>query len=696
MALKDYLRLIRRRWFLATCTSLLSVVIFFSYAAMTDRPMYKARTRCYVDIPDVLTSASQGLPRNTVVSLKLLNLSTWPALIRSRQVTEGARKILQERSSAAASHPLEGIAANWEEGTQIMGIEAAAPSPESAAEAANAMAESASRLSASFAVENLSKLVQNAEAFREEEWKLHLAPAEAESARLRDRARIDHRVDDLEIETRRIQEEVLSFDSRKRDLMRKMEVNRLRLSRIRTDRFAAEHARREAIPIFTASAESRVSENPRVRTLEARIEDLQRQKQAQEHRYTPEHPGLVALIQDIRRAELDLTQARHDALGKDMDAEELAIRTDKDLLDLEYRVLDSDVSELKARLEHLLPLAGQLQQSERAVADGKAKMASLDTLLTQLRTAPGTGAYFRTIEPAQAADAVRIEMRLQKSWPMAILVGLILGIGMAFMADMLDTTLRTDYDIKRHLDYPVLTVVPRVPEDEVLTVHSSRAGFLVEIYDTLATVLLSAPSSAPSRVYLVTSTNPREGKTTLSINLATAMARQGRRTVIIDGDMRIPGLHSLLGVPNGPGLAELLAGRIEGTMNQVLHDAPVPNLKVLTSGLARNNPYELLDLSRLQPVLATLRQQGEAIIIDSPPVLQTGDALKISSVVDGVIFVVEAGRTDQRQATWAKRLLENVGAKVVGGVLNKAAIESDQYYYYYSYRNYYKKESRQA
>jgi capsular exopolysaccharide synthesis family protein len=332
----------------------------------------------------------------------------------------------------------------------------------------------------------------------------------------------------------------------------------------------------------------------------------------------------------------------------------------------------------------LNPVLDEIKFHDRLAQDSRSRITTIDTLREQLSATPESG-YVRKLpeEVASPAEAVRIEMRLRKSWGLALLASIIFGIGFAFVREFIDTTLRTDYDVRRHLDYPVLAVAPRVGSNEVLTLRASRSSIMAEIYDTLATVLLSAPSEHASRIFMVTSTNPQEGKTVTSINLAVALARQGKRTLLVDGDMRVPSIHTSLTLPSSPGLSEVLAGSVQLNQEGVLQDSEVPNLKVLPCGVQPESPYELLDPSRTGPIAAQLREMFDVVVFDTPPILRTGDALKISTVADQSLFVVEAGRTEQRQASWAKRLLSNVGARVSGVVLNRAVTDTEEYYYYY-------------
>jgi capsular exopolysaccharide synthesis family protein len=436
--------------------------------------------------------------------------------------------------------------------------------------------------------------------------------------------------------------------------------------------------------LATASGESRIQESTIVKQVGDRLESLHRELLAAVRRYTEEHPLVKNLRSDIRQTELDLTRARIQALGSDIDREELSLRTNNELIAIEVRVLEPELKELRDRLASLSPILEDVKAHERASQDARARASTVDTLLAQLAATPEYG-YVQRLrgDTAKSEDALRMEMRLRKSWPAALLASIIVGISFAFLREFIDTSLRTDYDVRRHLDYAVLAVAPAVGANEVLTVRSARASIMSEIYDTLATVLLSAPSEHASRIFMVTSTNPQEGKTVTSINLAVALARQGKRTLLVDGDMRVPSIHTALTLPSSPGLSEVLSGAVQVTAEGVIQDSEVPNLRVLACGVQPESPYELLDPSRTGPIAAQLREQFDVIVFDTPPVLRTGDALKISTIADQTVFIVEAGRTEQRQASWAKRLLSNVGARVAGVVLNRAVTDTEEYYYYY-------------
>ncbi len=681
---KDLVRLLRRRWLTAGLVFAAVFIGFMGFSAVTEHPQYRARARILITTPPILLTATQG---TQWISVTQMDPKTWLSIIASPRIRDLSSAALRK------AHPDWDVRAEWfgsvsaslESDGQLAGIEAVGPTPEIAAAVANIVAEQAELYSKEIAGTDLNKARNNtADRLRKE--REGQQAEEAFGRRIRDDARARYASDNLELDVRKLEEETLSHEVHRRDLERRASTNRLKLERIRSDRSVAEHLQREGVPrLATASGETRIQDNPAVKLVSERLETLHRDLLAALRRYTEEHPLVKNLRSDIRQTELDLTRARIQALGSDIDREELSLRTDNELIAIELRVLDPEVRELRDRLSLLTPLLEDVRSRDRAVQDARARVSTVETLLAQLSAAPESG-YVRRLDPesmAKSEEAVRIEMRLRKSWPVAFMASIIVGISFAFLREFVDTSLRTDYDVRRHLDYPVLAVAPRVEAAQVLTARAVRASIMAEIYDTLATVLLSTPSERPSRVFMITSTNPQEGKTVTSINLAVAFARQGKRTLLIDGDMRVPSIHTSLTLPSSPGLSEVLAGTVLTTDEGVLQGTEVPNLSVLPCGVQPESPYELLDPSRLGPVTAQLRETFDVIVFDTPPVLRTGDALKISTVADQTLFVVEAGRTEQRQAAWAKRLLANVGARVAGVVLNQAITETEEYYYYY-------------
>ena len=210
--------------------------------------------------------------------------------------------------------------------------------------------------------------------------------------------------------------------------------------------------------------------------------------------------------------------------------------------------------------------------------------------------------------------------------------------------------------------------------------RSARA----EAYRQLRTsVLLSTAGRAP-KTLLVTSSLPGEGKTTTAVNTAISLAQTGASVVIIDGDMRRPRLRSIFDLPEREGLSSILASdtTADDMLRSVVRDES-SGLFIMPSGPVPPNPAELLGSDQMRKLLATLSEKFTHIVIDSPPVNSFTDGVLIGSMVDGVLLVVHGGKSSRDVVRRSRQLLLDVGAKIVGVVLNNVSVRSHEYYYYY-------------
>ncbi|MDI3257136.1 MAG: CpsD/CapB family tyrosine-protein kinase [Kyrpidia sp.] len=207
---------------------------------------------------------------------------------------------------------------------------------------------------------------------------------------------------------------------------------------------------------------------------------------------------------------------------------------------------------------------------------------------------------------------------------------------------------------------------------------------IAETYRSLRTNIRFAAAAAEVRSLVVTSCMPSEGKTITAANLAVVEAQAGRRVLLVDADLRQPSLHHLMALSNRTGLTSVLIG--ERSLAQAAVPFQVEGLEVLTSGPLPPNPAELLASARMRALLERAEEEYDLVILDSPPILPVADAQILSSVVDGVLWVIRAGRVPREAAIKARQLLELAKARVLGVVLNdKRDKNGDGYYYYYSY-----------
>jgi capsular exopolysaccharide synthesis family protein len=303
--------------------------------------------------------------------------------------------------------------------------------------------------------------------------------------------------------------------------------------------------------------------------------------------------------------------------------------------------------------------------------------------------------------PARPAKARNVAL--------AFLVGLVGGIGLALLREYLDNTVKTPDDVETLARLPSLAVVPQFAGSNgtakkqgllqgfaASNGHEKRIELVAqylpksqmsEAFRALRTSILLSQADHPPQVILVTSALPREGKTTAAANLAVTLAQLGDRTVLVDADLRKPGVGRLLNLGSGKfaGLSSYLAGVSSLDLVTVPHPA-IPNLAAIPTGPLPPNPADLLSSHKLADAIAELRTKYKFIVIDSPPVMAATDAVIISVQTDGVLIVVRSGENPKEAFTRTRDLLNSVKCRILGVVLN--AVDSNAPDYYYSYRYY--------
>ena len=287
----------------------------------------------------------------------------------------------------------------------------------------------------------------------------------------------------------------------------------------------------------------------------------------------------------------------------------------------------------------------------------------------------------------------------------ATVIGLAGGIGLAFLFDYLDTSIRSAREVESLLRVPVLGLVPGQASLETrrsrrralaegketgpfaLVAHRDMTSVLSEAFRNVRTSLLYSSPDQPPRALMVTSLQSEDGKTSLANNLAIALAQLGAGEVlIVDADMRRPNLHELLEVDQAPGLSTFLTGQAE--LTQIILPTRIPNLYVIPAGRIPVNPAELMASRRLGLALDVLRERFAHVIFDTPPLFGVSDAATLAPRLDGVVLVLRHGRAGRDGARRAVQLLSSVRARILGVVLNDVSAKGESYYGYYGYYGY--------
>ncbi len=265
--------------------------------------------------------------------------------------------------------------------------------------------------------------------------------------------------------------------------------------------------------------------------------------------------------------------------------------------------------------------------------------------------------------------------------------GLMIGVGVAFLLEYLDDTIKSPADVKQILPVGVLGTLPRMDQWEngraalVVTEHPLHP--IAEAFRSLRTSIQFSGVDRPLRVLLVTSPLPTDGKTFTASNLAAVIAQGGQSVVVIDADLRHSTLHRAFDLPKEPGLTTALLS--PDRWEQVLQATGVEGLRFIGAGARPPNPAELLASHRFREFLSWLQEEADVVIIDSPPVLAVTDAAVLSTLVDGVMLIADCGETRRPAAVQAAERLLSVGGNLLGVVINRMSSKGDGYYYYYSY-----------
>lgn len=278
---------------------------------------------------------------------------------------------------------------------------------------------------------------------------------------------------------------------------------------------------------------------------------------------------------------------------------------------------------------------------------------------------------------------------------LSALVGLMIGASIVFLIEYLDDSIKTPEEVSDLTDLPVIGFVAYIKpprsknaseKEKIQVIALTQPRSIVsESFRSLRTNLEFSSVDQPMKIVLVTSLNPSEGKTTIASNLAVVVSSSGKRTLLLDADMRHPSVHRFFNVPNRVGLSDLLRGKLE--LEDVTTSVPaVPSLTIISSGSLPPNPAELLASNKMNQILADLKLRYDIIIIDSSPMV-VSDPQILANRVDGVLYVVRPGKTRGHRAAASIQQLRRVNARLIGVVFNQIKTKQDAYYgnYYYTH-----------
>lgn len=722
VTIHDYLAMLYRGrwWILMIFVSTMASVCYYTFTAP---PIYQASTTIMIDekrgmgesLFDVTGFSQQrtlinnqveilksrALARATVERLLHTPEKDSLQLVRGIGLDKTVLEAMEELRKAVSVSPIRD--------TDLIKIEVKAPSPFEATFLANTVARSAQELDRSFSRGEISQVVQ----FLDEQLARKEKDLKVSEGALRNFLQ-QAKIASLSEEATQVVEQGAEFESLYKAALIDLEATRKRLEYLKNLLGKSKKNLEAEI--------ARVS-SPLVLTLRKEMAEIERNiavylsqgvsEQDPQVRFERDKLNAIKrrLTEEIRKLILQglppddpLTQAQ-ELVVKILEAE-----TELSALSARAEALKKVVEEYTQKLETLPEKNVQLARLERnRKVDENLYMMMREKYEESRITKAGQIGKVRIIDTAMS-PVNPISPKKKLNLILGVLVGLGLGIGITFLREYLDTSVRRVEDIEA-MGLPVLGAIPSiepVPTNGYFELTSGRGKFketskvkrrlvthfkpkspVSESYRTLRTNLQFSNSDQPVRALLVSSAGPGEGKSTTVANLSIAICQQGVRTLLVDSDLRRPILHRLFDLEKKKGLSNILVGK--ATLEEAIQSTEVQNLDVLTCGILPPNPAEMLGSKRMKELIEQIKARYDICLFDSPPLIAVTDGAVLASELDGVLLVVKSGQTHQDALTRGVELLNNVRARLVGVLLNDVSRANTygSYYYYYYYHYYY-------
>ncbi len=427
-----------------------------------------------------------------------------------------------------------------------------------------------------------------------------------------------------------------------------------------------------------------VAATPGVVEAKNRLTDLLAERARLSSRYLPSHPEMQKLDLQIKNARETLTAQRARVIESVKNDYESAVAAE--------RSFASSLEQQKHEAMDLDRKSGSYVVLQRQADSDRQLWQSLLQQQKELQVVSNSRSNNVQVMDRAEVPGGPFSPNTRREWFTAMMAGLLVAFGLAFGIEYLDDTVKTPEDVSKRLGLPLLGLVPAIRGTRVPLLSETVPHDFGEAFRSLRTSLVFTAGAGESRVIAVTSSQPLEGKTTTACNLATALALGGSRVLLIDADMRRPGLHQVMGVRNEAGLSQLLVG--QSRVREAVQRTSEPNLFVITAGRTPPNPSELLASERMKSFLANLTHGPfDWVVLDTPPVLAVTDAVVLAGHVSTVVFVVGSEMTRRVHAERALATLRAGKPRSIGVVLNRVDFDRNKYYYAryygYNYKSYY-------
>lgn len=702
-SVREYLRVLRRhKWvILATLVVLVTIV---TIGTMLTKPVYRAEAKL-----EIGKETERVMPGQQILAMESANvfnplfLQTQVDILHSRDL---ARRVIQKlnlpeneefKAKGADSTP-ENVRevqlvnnfqrrydVNVGRQTRVVSVTFDAYSPKLAADVANALSQEF----IDWSMENRLQGVTQAKDF------------------------LNRRVKEAETNLKNAQDEYQQYLSVHNIIAveDKGNITVDRTAELNRQLVELQNERRTAEAIYNRSKEVPSDELPQVigdGTVQTLARKLSEQKQELANlsvKYQSNFPAVKQVQEQIKQLETQLADYKAKIVKN---------------IETQFQVARKREEDLKAALGQSKSEAIQQNRESAELAKKKQQVETSQKIFEDYRQRLQVAEVESDFRPSNIRIVQNAEIPIAPVKPqkvlnigLSVLIGLALGVGLAFFLEYLNNTINTAEDVERIVALPALGGIPSLQSlaknkmlggantngkkstalamanNELLSGHDQLSSF-AESYRALRTSLLLSSAEHAPRTMLITSSHPAEGKTTIVANTAISLAQTGARVLVLDADMRRPRCHKILSAKNDSGLSTYLSRDI--SVDKVIQAHDIPNLFVMPAGPVPPNPSELLSSAKMHILVSELQNRFDHIIIDSPPVIHVTDALIISPHVDGVVIVVKSNHTPREAVQRAKQALTDVNAKIFGVVLNCIDLNTESYYYNYKYGYYHSYE----
>jgi len=578
--------------------------------------------------------------------------------------------------SALISQFLAGVDIVPEKQTRLVEIYYISPDPAFAAVAASTLAEEYTQQNLDLRLETINKnLTWLSEEVVKQEKKV--TEAETEMSRYREK------------------QNALSLEERQNIVVARLNTLNETATQARTSRLQKEAIYNQVKGIDPKSDAADtfpvIATNQGVIEAKTRLADLNAEKARLSGRYLPGHPDLIKVEGQIESARSALIAQRTRVIE--------SARNEFEAASHEERSFAGQLEAQKGAAMELDRKSGGYLVLQRQAETNRAVYQSLLQQQKELRVISNSRSNNVQVMDRAEVPGAPFSPNARRDWFTAMVAGLLVALGLAFGLEYLDDTIKTPDDVASRLRLPLLGLVPSVGGKRVPLLTEPVPHDFGEAFRSLRTSLVFTSGAEGPRVIAVTSSQPLEGKTTTACNLGLVLALGGSRVLLVDADLRRPGLHTVVGAQNDIGLSHLLVG--QARVREAVQKTNEPNLFVISAGRIPPNPSELLSSERMHALLANLRSGPfDWVIIDTPPVLAVTDAVIVARAVSGVVFVIGSEMTRRVHAERAIETLVAGRPKSMGAVLNRVDFDRNKYYYSryygYHYQNYYGTSSKKT